>query len=157
MPIYRVWDESGTKVNIEAADGATAAQEYIDGGDWGETPSTVWYQIWTVELDGDSDPTDGTETHRITVDPPEPACRRGAEHKWEAPHRLVGGLLENPGVRGHGRGVTIDEVCVRCGCGRRTDTWAQDRSTGEQGLESVTYTPGEYTDVLHDRRGDLDG
>ena len=41
--------------------------------------------------------------------------------------------------RDRGGGVVIAEVCVQCGCKRTTDTWAQDRSTGEQGLTSVGY------------------
>jgi hypothetical protein len=57
---------------------------------------------------------------------------------------LVGGIEENPGVWGHGGGVVINEACVRCGCGRTTDTWAQDPSTGRQGLESVAYEEGAY-------------
>ena len=37
----------------------------------------------------------------------------------------------------------ITEVCAQCGRYRVTDTWAQCRDTGEQGLRSVTYRPAD--------------
>jgi hypothetical protein len=70
------------------------------------------------------------------------------DHDWQSPHALVGGLKENPGVRGHGGGVVIHEVCVHCGTLRVTDTWAQNPSTGEEGLESVRYEAGKYADEV---------
>jgi hypothetical protein len=75
----------------------------------------------------------------------EPACP-GGEHEWANPLEVVGGIPENPGVSGNGGGVTIREVCMRCGCERRTDTWAQRRDTGEQGLTETTYQPNEHAD-----------
>ena len=48
-------------------------------------------------------------------------------------------MAENPGVWGHGGGVIIEEHCTRCDATRTTDTWAQDGSTGQQGLTSVSY------------------
>jgi len=82
-----------------------------------------------------------TERDSVTValEPDEPDCADGADHDWRSPLSVVGGIAENPGVWGHGGGVIIREVCSRCGAYRVTDTWAQDRETGEQGLRSVRY------------------
>ncbi len=79
-----------------------------------------------------------SETYTIRVDVAEPRCA-GAAHDWQAPYDVVGGIEENPGVWGHGGGVIITAVCAHCGMYRVTDTWAQRRDTGEQGLRSVTY------------------
>ena len=85
---------------------------------------------------------DGAVT--VAIDPPEPDCLKGGEHRWRSPHDLVGGIESNPGVWGSGGGVLIIECCMRCGCARTTDTWAQDPETGEQGLTSVRYEPGRW-------------
>ncbi len=83
-------------------------------------------------------------SHRVTIDPDEPDCVGGDGHAWASPVKLVGGIKENPGCWGHGGGVIIDEACLRCGCRRQTDTWAQDPTDGTQGLRSVEYAPGHY-------------
>lgn len=44
--------------------------------------------------------------------------------------------------------MTITTACRHCGCGRTVDTWAQDPETGEQGLRSVTYRPGDYVEEI---------
>jgi hypothetical protein len=142
---YSAADESSTVVEYPAeASAEDAAQEYVDGGDWSEATTTMWHHVsvWRTVLSLD----DGkvveerieTDTHTIAVEPDEPECT-APEHDWAAPHDVVGGLEENPGVRGHGGGVTIHEVCRHCAEHRHTDTWAQDPSTGEQGLTSVSY------------------
>lgn len=90
----------------------------------------------------------GRECHTMAIDPDEPECMNDMEHEWESPHWLVGGVESNPGVWSSGGGVRYEEACLHCGAGRSTDTWAQDPETGEQGLTSVTYTPGQYADAL---------
>lgn len=80
----------------------------------------------------------------VMLEPEEPECLDDGGHDWQSPFALVGGIKENPGVWGHGGGVIIHEACVRCGCRRTTDTWAQRRDTGEQGLTEVSYEPGYY-------------
>ena len=60
-------------------------------------------------------------------------------HAWRSPHALVGGLKENPGVFGSGGGVTIHEVCVRCGLHRHTDTWDQSWTGTGEPVETVRY------------------
>ena len=82
--------------------------------------------------------TDQHERRTVALDEPEPDCE-AAEHDWQSPYDVLRGLSENPGVQGHGGGVVITEVCQHCGAYRVTDTWAQNPSTGEQGLHSVEY------------------
>jgi hypothetical protein len=88
------------------------------------------------------------ERHTVEVEPAEPECEDGQAHDWQAPHEIVGGIEENPGVWGHGGGVYINQVCMHCGCGKTIDTWAQNRETGEQGLTSVSYEEGKYAEEV---------
>jgi len=145
-------DEHGILVIPEGVE--KAAEEWIRGGDYSgafedEGAETIWVDV-EIMIDDPENP-DGwwvLECLPIRIDPPEPECPEGAEHDWQNPVEIVGGIKENPGVWGHGGGVTISECCMRCGCKRVTDTWAQRRDTGEQGLESVRYWPGEYAEAL---------
>jgi len=118
--------DGNADVEIDAASPEDAAQEYVDDGDWGDgTPTTRWVLVYV------SDPDDQVTRHRIEIEAQAPDCTRKAGHYW----------LDGD-VRGHGGGVIVSETCPHCGCGRTIDTWAQDRATGEQGLERVTYEPG---------------
>ena len=119
------------------------AMEWLEEG-WEPTEVTQWVHGYVVEIDEEGDDVENRSI-TITIDPAEPECKPlGGSHEWESPLGIVGGCKESPGVYGHGGGVTIQEVCVRCGCGKLTDTWAQDRATGKQGLTSITYEPGKY-------------
>jgi len=80
----------------------------------------------------------------VVLEPEAPECLAGQEHDWQSPHELVAGIKENPGVWGHGGGVIIHEACLRCGCRRTTDTWAQRPDTGQQGLTEVRYEADYY-------------
>jgi len=80
------------------------------------------------------------EDHRVVLDPAEPPCSRDHDHDWQAPHDVVAGIEDNPGVVGHGSGVMVTEVCARCGCYRVTDTAATDEC-GE------TYTRLRYIEA----------
>lgn len=84
------------------------------------------------------------ESVTVRFDQDEPKCSSDDGHDWQSPYSIVGGIKENPGVWGHGGGVVINECCMNCGCQKSTDTWAQRGDTGEQGLTSVSYTPGVY-------------
>ena len=191
MAVY-LCDDGNAELRIEADSPEEAAQEYVDGGDWGEITETIYIRVWvetapttvyrivyTADTEGDwcqqcgddyetreaaqaainADPTaqpdeygnrcypeiveeetepDDRDSHRIAIEPEEPECEEG-EHEWVSPLSVVGGIAENPGCWGHGGGVIYTEVCLHCGAYRETDTWAQDRETGEQGLRSVTY------------------
>lgn len=127
-------DDGNAELGIDAESGAEAAAEYVRGGEWGERRETTWVHVRTwrrgLALDDDGDVVEvevSREDHRIDVDPVEPKCT-AAEHDWT-----------EESVRGHGGGVVVVEVCAHCGVRKVTDTWAQDRETGEQGLTSVSY------------------
>ena len=115
-------------------------EQYADMGDWCDRSETQWDTCYTRPKHL---PDEEWTRHRVEIPPIEPRCSESV-HDWQSPHSIVGGCKENPGVWGNGGGVVINEVCMLCGCQRRTDTWAQDRATGEQGLVSVSYTPGYY-------------
>lgn len=145
--IYADCPECPTELEFNDCAHEEAAQQYVDGGDWGDSKSTAWIPIRTyrkgINDEGDIEILD-EESHTITIEPVEPDCIDGEEHDWQSPIELVGGIKENPGVWGNGGGVIINEVCIHCGCGRKTNTWAQNPSTGEQGLRSVEYKENEY-------------
>lgn len=128
-------DEGGT-MEIKAETAQDAAQEYVDGGEWGEGPTWVDVQVAPYVEDQDD-----AEWDRITIqiDAEEPDCEDGREHDWQSPYEVLGGIRENPGVWGNGGGVVIREVCACCGRYRIHDTWAQRPDTGEQGLETIAY------------------
>jgi len=133
---------------LKIAKGNVDPQNYARDCDGERVSGTVWVDV-TVYCDETGERADDT----VEVNPREPRCS-GGEHDWRAPHDIVGGVKENPGVWGHGGGVRIHEVCVHCGCERVTDTWAQRRDTGEQGLRSVEYHPGKYAESVRDAEDD---
>lgn len=138
MAAYLCNDGEGA-TRIKAATAEDAAHEYVSGGDWGELSTTTWIDVHVAELNADGDPVDDGEWITVAVDPEEPACSSPDGHDWQSPYEVLGGLRENPGVFGKGGGVIITEVCAHCGCYRRTDTWATNPDTGEQGLRSLEY------------------
>ena len=138
----------GGETQIEAdtiADALREAKEWASAGDWDMDEGTIWVDVSveSEEQDEDGDPAE-SRSFTLAIDPDEPDCE-GEEHDWQSPHEIVGGIKENPGVWGHGGGVIISECCIRCGCKRMTDTWAQRPDTGEQGLRSVSYQPDHYS------------
>ena len=140
----------GGETEIQActlADALDLAESWTLEGDWGEPEETIW-----ASVDVRCEATGEEDSRRVAIDPEPPKCERGEEHEWKGPIEIVGGIEENPGVWGHGGGVLIHRVCMKCGCGRTVDTWAQDRNTGEQGLESVSYEPGKYSHVIGEQR-----
>lgn len=132
------------------------AREWAEDGIWDTTEGTFWVTVYIFEPDTEVENGWSEELRlRVTIDPPEPKCVE-AEHSWQAPIEIVGGIEDNPGVWGHGGGVVMHAVCLHCRCERVTDTWAQNRETGEQGLESVTYNPGKYSDEVEALRQTAD-
>lgn len=142
-----VADDGNCEVEYaDAESAAEAAQDYVDGGVWDDVDSTSWIHVYAWRrgyvLDEDGDLVQLTidrEAHTIEIEPDEPECVDSDGHDWQSPYDVLGGIPENPGVWGNGGGVIIREVCAHCGRYRETDTWAQDPSTGEQGLTSVRY------------------
>lgn len=129
MLTYILRDETGEQTKIEAEDIAEAEIEAIDWvkyGDWEVTDHTVWVRVSIEDPDGND-----LASPLIAVDPEEPDCEDGKDHKWI-----------DYSVRGKGGGVVSVDVCKWCGCRRTEDTWAQDPETGVQGLHSVRYEEG---------------
>ena len=120
----------------EARDNVARANYPIDDEDG--PGGTIWIDVRVV-----CDETDEEGSDTVQIDAPEPTCEGGDAHEWQSPHEVVGGVEENPGVHGHGGGVIVRAVCAHCGIYRVTDTWAQRRDTGEQGLDSVAYAPAD--------------
>ena len=145
-------DGNGQADEVEAATAREAAEAYAADGDWDRIESTMWITV-SVWPSGQGDEDAQAESITVSVDPQEPACSEAA-HDWQSPHDIVGGLKENPGVQGHGGGVTIHEVCSHCGRSRWTDTWATDPDTGEQGLRSVSYEEPDLSDDDEDEDED---
>jgi hypothetical protein len=156
MRTYALRDaESGVTEKITAAslnEARQQAEEWARQGDYNldDGDETIWVRVYILNEDGEN-----VESVKVAIDPPAPKCVDGQRdsHDWQSPHEIVGGIAENPGVWGHGGGVTVTECCVRCGCGRETDTWAQDMTDGEQGLRSVRFEPGAYVEALREAEG----
>lgn len=146
----RTWElrEDGNHyTTIEAATAEEAldeARSNVDRSNYHECEGTLYID---VRVDAEDDDT-VSASDTVTLEPEEPECSHEDGHDWQSPHEIVGGLRENPGVQGHGGGVIIQEVCMHCGCGRTTDTWAQRPDTGRQGLREVSYEPGQYADEI---------
>lgn len=134
MSEYLLRDEGGCEETIEAVSMEEAiklAEEWALEGDYNPCTETWWAKVYIFGSDDEQD------TISVAIDPEKPECDDDHnEHDWEPEQS---GCDENPGVWGHGGGVVINEICSRCGLKKVTDTWAQDMSTGEQGLTSVCY------------------
>jgi hypothetical protein len=144
-------DDGNAEVEYNVGCSEEAAQEYVDGGDWGDHESTNWVtvQTWRIGIDSDGEKIRiDQEHHTITIHPDEPECSHSDGHDFQARFSIVGGIKENPGVHGHGGGVISCECCMHCGCKKTTDTWAQNPSNGEQGLISVEYVTDGYSEEL---------
>ena len=146
--LYALHDDSGATTEVSAnlmTEALRKAEEWVRTIDWIDSgqPSTVFLTVTVRDL-----ATSEEDQTTVTIEPDEPECIDGAEHDWQAPYGIVGGIEQNPGVWGHGGGVRIKTVCMRCGCGRLINAWAENPSNGEQGLTAVSYSPGEYKGEL---------
>lgn len=136
--------EGGYEYDTVTADSAKealeGARDNVDRANYGDSAGTLYIEVEVMcEETGEKD------SATVTLHAGAPDCADGEEHDWQSPLSLVGGCKENPGVHGSGGGVIITEVCRHCGCKRVTDTWAQNPSNGEQGLESVEYEEHAFT------------
>jgi hypothetical protein len=150
MPRY-LYLEDDFERELEASnldDAIAKAKLILSDTRWMGRPvlATMHLRAYVLEVTDDGD----EEFYPIDaiIEPDEPECIDSEGHNWQSPYSLVGGIRENPGVWGHGGGVIIEEVCMRCGCGRTIDTWAQDYVTGGH-MREVLYSPGEYEDDLN--------
>ncbi len=142
--------EAGERYGTIEADDAEAALEEaaaaVDAASFDVT-ETLWIEVRvTNEATGES------ARSTVTLDPEPPRCADGThDHTWSDDHDLVGGLRENPGVRGSGGGVLIVKACSACGCGRHVDTWATDLNDGTQGHRKTWYVEEEFAEQLAER------
>lgn len=117
-----------------------AARDDLDGNTgYDAEDGTLWLEYYVRAVVPDEYGDFEHDSFEIELHPDEPACAEGHEHDWRSPYSVLGGLEENPGVWGNGGGAIIKQVCAHCGAYMITDTWAQNPSTGEQGLTSVSY------------------
>lgn len=134
------------------------AKEWAEGGDYDLSSGPVYVDLrLAMETDDGYESgrgSDDEERLTVIVAATEPGCSHDDGHDWQSPFEIVGGIEENPGVWGKGGGVIITECCMRCGCKRTTDTWAQRPDTGEQGLTEVSYEPGYYSEALSELESD---
>jgi hypothetical protein len=153
-----VGDEGAESDPFEAgSDEEAIAEARQRVGEWidpTEISDTAWVVERLVEVVGDERREVGEVARRIE---PEAAttCPNGEEHEWVDDgtlYRLVGGLRDNPGVWGHGGGVTITEVCRRCGTEVVRDTWCQCGDYPSPGAEHVHryVTVGKYREELEE-------
>lgn len=142
---YELRDDGGSSKTVEAESMEEAlelAEDWVRSGDWGDKGADV--DVYIIAYDDAGEEIEH-DTITITVEAEEPDCLDDVTaHDWRSPYAIVGGIKENPGVWGHGGGVIIDEVCMICGTGKTTDTWAQNHH-GRQGLRRVSYQPRKYT------------
>lgn len=134
---------------LDADDGHEAATEYVTGGEWGDDWRTRTFAhevaAWRPALQVDDgelvDARGEIEHHLITVEPDEPECDAAddGQHRWAAPHMLVGGCKQNPGVwGGTGCSIRVLEVCLLCGL-------SKNRRTASQGYETAyDYDDTQY-------------
>jgi hypothetical protein len=152
MTTWTLSDDSGNEETIEAEDLRKAmamARAWADG-DWDTESGPVFVDVDIADENGNT-----VAWITEVFDQDEPHCLRGETHDWEAPHELVGGIAENPGVQGNGGGVICTEVCMVCGCARVTDSWATNPNNGTQGHTTVSYATGAY-DIVADMLDHLD-
>ncbi len=89
------------------------------------TDETYWIKIHVRNPDDDDDAKEG----KVAIDPIEPRCTDDREHKWD-----------QVGLQGSGGGVLETGRCVHCRLEAITNTWAYDRTDGEEGMHSVRYS-----------------
>jgi hypothetical protein len=122
---YTLRDDGGSTEEITATDLDDAreqAREWVADGEWNldEGPAHIDVRI---ERGGET-----VDTITVHLEQNPPKCEGKHEHDWASPLSVVGGISENPGVWGHGGGVTISSCCTRCGAKRIVDTAATDSS-----------------------------
>ena len=143
-----ILSEEGTDYDSIEAESIDDAYEIVsDNADRSNYPDAEPRTIW-VRVGVRCEATGERRSGYVALDPEEPECPDDVNHDWQSPYEILGGLKENPGVRGHGGGVIVSKVCMYCGCERVTDTWAQNPENGEQGLRSVEYHEGRYSEEV---------
>lgn len=125
-------------------------ESYATGG--GDCDYTSIYSVTGPDVDGpiDDDATREQDAYDCSGShsDEEPECEVGGGdddggHDWRAPHSLVGGLRDNPGVWATGGTATSSKtVCARCGCYRIEVDAGSQRNDGEPEA-TVEYQPAD--------------
>ena len=146
MPTY-AFTQPGFREDFEAdtdGDADAKARDMLRSGDYepGEPPSTFRVDAHVTRLGPGGLEEDGWSV-QIDIDPDEPPCpvRKDAGHDWSSEHRMVGGLVENPGVfsSGHGQIRTV-EACLACGARKTDDLGGTEPASGDC-MRVLTYEP----------------
>jgi hypothetical protein len=151
----RKWhtNDGGEPQTFQCDSAQEACQKNADTNYWEKESKTTWVDVtaWQDGIDADGNIRQVNDhTITMTVDAEVPDCVKGKSHDWISPHKLVGGCEDDPGVFSHVCGLIHREVCRYCGTEKVTDTWAQNPSNGQQGLESESYEKNKYQDRLEE-------
>jgi len=138
---YQAREESGATEIVEAdsiQDAINQAEEWVADGSYDER---VMVRFSVYEIDEDDEQVEDGESYTGEVEagpqPEAPECTDGAEHDWQSPYEVLGGLRENPGVWSTGGTSFVHKyVCATCG------TYKTERSTGAQ------RNPGEMAETI---------
>ncbi len=144
---YLIGDELGEDTTVQADSLEQALELACDWARDGSWDTKFELDVFAVELDPAQD--DGRDRRGAEVgerlwgavevgeDPPEPECSED-EHDWRAPHSVVGGLSENPGVwSAGGTTMTFHRVCAHCGLHRHETCHGAQRNPGQ--LDTIEY------------------
>jgi hypothetical protein len=147
---YELTDGNGQwRITSRPSTLAADVEVSVLDGDWEDGDTWWWHGAsWVIDpVTGEQIDDNVIEDHTVEVPAKEPKCRKGREHNWRSPLSVVGGIEENPGCYGHGGGTVSAEVCAYCGVYKYTDTWAQDRTNGQQGLHAVNYEDADDVSI----------
>jgi len=137
---YKISEDSGASEVIDAdnlEEAVEAAKEWASEGEYTER---VMVSVYVRGLDEDGEHTDEYEDAEVEAgpEPKEPECLDSEEHDWQAPHNIVGGVKENPGVWSKGgTTLTFHRVCSRCGTHRHENSYGSQRNPGQ--IDTVSY------------------
>jgi hypothetical protein len=145
---FLIGDEHVSDTTVQAdsmEDALELARDWARDGSWDHRCEV---DVFAVELDPLAD--DGRDrrgaevgdrtwtTVEVGEDAPEPECSEADEHDWQAPHDVVGGLRENPGVwSAGGTTMTFHRVCAHCGLHRHETCHGAQRNRGQ--LDTIEY------------------
>jgi hypothetical protein len=130
-------DDGNAELEFDCADGREAAEEYVEGGDWGNEGACIKVRVWRVGIDENGkDSLVEEDFHEIDVEPDTDSMIAAAggdadcDHDWTAEGE--GGLRENPGVWSTGGTAMVFHThCTKCGLHRKEYDTGSQRNPGE--------------------------
>jgi hypothetical protein len=117
------------------------AEEIWQAGSW---DGKCLIDVYIQQLDFDDEPIGDMDEIEVECgeETPEPDCAEGEEHEWEAPHELVGGMDQNPGVWSTGGTTYVTKtVCKNCGIYRTETDYGSQRNP--QQCDRVEYNDSD--------------